>query len=164
MTVQRVLLVCSGNTCRSPMAAALLQSIWEKANPGWPLTVLSAGTGAFPGLGASEHAVSVLKVRGIDLSHHRSQPVQGALLENVDLVLTMTGRHKEYLLGLWPNLAGRVFTLGEYAGTNLDIPDPFGGAESVYEETAVSLEQVLQAVMERLRKEGSPSNEGGSGL
>ncbi len=155
MKIRRVLLVCSGNTCRSPMAAAILRHLWEQASPGWDLEVSSAGTSAIPGLKASEHAVQAVRRWGLDLSGHRSRGTQDVLLRDMDLILTMTARHKEQLLSHWPDLAGRIFTLGEYAGTNQDVPDPFGGPLSAYEQTASSLEAMLQKVVERIRREGT---------
>lgn len=152
--IRRVLLVCSGNTCRSPMAAALLQHLWHQAKPGWELEVLSAGTGAMPGESATDHALKAMKSRGLDLTGHRSRRVDDSLLSRVDLVLTMSSRHKDHLLMLWPNLAGSVFTLGEYAGEGADVADPYGGTLTDYEKTAAQLEARLKAIVERIRREG----------
>ena len=135
------------------MAAALLRALWQRAGPGWDLQVDSAGIGAFPGLPAAAHAVEAMKARGIDLSGHRSRPV--ADLEGYDLVLGMTRAHRDALRTRFPALAGRIFTLAEYAGTGSDLSDPFGGSLGVYEQTARALEDVLQAVVERIRREGS---------
>lgn len=154
--IRKVLLVCSGNTCRSPMAEAMLKHEWQGAAPGWDLEVISAGTGAMPGSAASAHAVSAMRSRGLDLSAHRSRPVDDQSLAGVDLVLTMTYRHKEHILSRWPHLAGRVFQLSEYAGTGQDISDPFGGSLQDYEATAADLSGKLSAVVDRIRKEGAP--------
>ncbi|HWI60425.1 MAG TPA: low molecular weight protein arginine phosphatase [Symbiobacteriaceae bacterium] len=155
--IRRVLLVCSGNTCRSPMAEALMKDLWQKASPGWDLEVSSAGTGAMPGDVASQHAVTAMRTRGLDMAGHRSRRVDSLNLTSFDLILTMTSRHREHLLGRWPELAGRVYTLGEYAGAGDDISDPFGGTLQDYESTAVALEAKLQAVVDRIRKEGASS-------
>ncbi|HYF93369.1 MAG TPA: low molecular weight protein arginine phosphatase [Symbiobacteriaceae bacterium] len=153
--IRRVLLVCSGNTCRSPMAAALMQHLWQKANPGWELEVHSAGTSAMPGDVASPHGVTAMRNRGLDLTAHRSRRVDDQAVADVDLILTMTGRHKESILGRWSHLSGKVYTLGEYAGTDEEIADPFGGTLQDYEKTAVALEAKLQAIIYRIRKEGA---------
>jgi protein-tyrosine-phosphatase len=137
------------------MAAGLLRHLWDRANPGWPLEVLSAGTNAFPGLEATEHAVTALRNRGLDITGHRSRVVDQVRLDEVDLILAMTHRHKEHILAVRPELLGRVHTLGEYAGSYHDIQDPFGGTLADYERTAQSLEQLLQAVVERIRREGT---------
>lgn len=153
--IKRVLLVCSGNTCRSPMAAALLRHLWEQAQPGWNLEVLSAGTGALAGDLATEYAVEVMRRRGHDLGAHRARRIDDGVLDGVDLVLAMTERHKDALLRLKPDLAGSVFTLGEYAGNGQDVSDPFGGTLDDYEATATVLESILAAIVARIRKEGT---------
>lgn len=154
MRIRRVLLVCSGNTCRSPMAAALLRRAWTQAGAGWDLEVLSAGTSTVAGLTATEHAIKALGRRGVDLSDHRSRAVTEAL-HGVDLILTMTENHKQQVVFLRPELADRTFTLGEYAGSAGDVADPFGGSLAEYERTADTLEQLLQAVVQRMMKEGT---------
>jgi protein-tyrosine-phosphatase len=155
MRVKKVLLVCTGNTCRSPMAAGLLRRIWQEANPGWYLEVSSAGTGAFPGLDASEHAVDVMKERQVDIADHRSRPLTAELLTEADLVLTMTRRHKEQILALFPGAEGKVYSLGEYTGSGADVPDPFGGSRDDYARTAEALDRYLRQVVERICREGT---------
>lgn len=155
--IRRVLIVCSGNTCRSPMAAALLKHLWQKSNPNDELEVISAGTSAYPGQDASEHAVTAMRRWEIDLSQHRSRMVDDQVLADVDLVLTMTKRHKDHILSLRPDYAGRVFTLSEYAGHEGDVADPFGGALPLYEETASHFAEQLQVVVDRIQREGRPT-------
>lgn len=163
--IRRVLLVCSGNTCRSPMAMVLLRKLWEEANPGWELEVDSAGTGALTGMPATPHAVTAMQRRGLDLSGHRSRSVHDLGedgLKGYDLVLTMTRAHRDGLRVLYPDLRDRIFTLGEYAGRHGDVPDPIGGPLAEYEKTAAALEESLRAAIERIRTEGSRQDEGGS--
>jgi protein-tyrosine phosphatase len=74
----------------------------------------------------------------------------------VDLILAMTHGHKEQILSRWPDLIGRVYRLGEYAGNNHDIADPFGGTLQDYEATASDLAAKLQLIVDRIRKEGAP--------
>ncbi len=152
MSIRRVLLVCTGNTCRSPMAAVLLRHLWAQADPGWDLEVASAGTGAFPGMPATDHAMTAMRERGIDLSGHRSQVLPD--VSGFDLVLTMTRGHRDAILARQPAMSGRVFTLAEYAGAGQDVPDPFGGPLYAYQQTAKTLESMLQAVINRIRTEG----------
>lgn len=161
MRIERVLLVCTGNTCRSPMAEVLLRHLWNEADPGWPLTVQSAGTWALPGMGASSQAVEAMRRKGLDLSQHRTQAAAPELLTQADLVLTMTARHKEQVLAAAPSLKGRVYTLAEFAGSGTDVPDPFGGTLADYERTAETLEQLLKRVVERIAEEGKSEDESG---
>jgi len=147
------------------MAMVLLRKLWEEANPGWELEVDSAGTGALTGQPASPHAVTAMQQRGLDLTSHRARAVHdlgGEALQKYDLVLTMTRAHRDGLRTLYPALRDRIFTLGEYAGRDGDVPDPFGGPLAAYEKTAAALEEILRAVIERIRTEGSRQDEGGS--
>lgn len=148
----RVLLVCSGNTCRSPMAGALLQHLW---NGDEELEVLTAGTATVQGLPATAHAVTTMQEHGLDLSPHRSQPVTPALLRSVDLVLTMTAGHREALRAQFPAHASKVYTLAEYAGSPRDVSDPFGGPLDEYRRTATSLAELLSAVVSRMQRKES---------
>lgn len=154
MRIERVLLVCTGNTCRSPMAEALLRHLWQEAAPGWSLSAGSAGTAAVDGVPATPHAISALRARGLDLTAHRSRPVSPQTLAGVDLILTMTGRHKSQILMFWPHLSDRVYTIAEYAGSGQDVPDPFGGTLADYDQTAATLEDLLRAVVARISREG----------
>lgn len=154
MKIRSLLLVCSGNTCRSPMAAALLKRLWADAAPGWELEVHSAGTAALPGHPATEHAVQALKELEVDLAGHTSRAVEEDLLQRADLILVMTALHRARLLERWPALADRIHTLGEYAGVWRDVSDPFGGSLDEYRQTAADLKQLLRAVVERIRSEG----------
>jgi protein-tyrosine-phosphatase len=150
----KVLLVCSGNTCRSPMAGALLQHLWTGDQP---LTVLTAGTSTTAGQPASGHAITAMAERGLDLGAHRSQPVTERLVREADLILTMTSRHRDALRFQWPALAIKVQSLSEYAGQLADVPDPFGGPLVEYQRTAESLARLLAAAVARMqRKESQP--------
>ena len=112
----KVLFVCTGNTCRSPMAAAL----YKRKNPDADVT--SAGLAASGG-SACENAVLVMKELGIDISDHVSQPVNHKLLAAADQMVCMTQAHKSALL---------VMGAEEAKITVLDITDPFGGDLEVY--------------------------------
>jgi protein-tyrosine-phosphatase len=146
----KILLVCSGNTCRSPMAEALLKQLLAERVPSETVGIRSAGIGTVAGMPASPHAVAAMKERGLDIGHHRSQPVTRELVAESDLVLTMTGYHREAIRHQWPEYAGKVFTLAEYVGRADEVPDPFGGSLAEYRCTAESLAELLAAVVQQM--------------
>jgi protein-tyrosine-phosphatase len=152
--IKRILLVCTGNICRSPLAEALLtHALRERGAP--DVAVSSAGTGAWDGAPASEGAYLVGLERGLDLSGHRAQLLTREVVEQADLVLTMARHHRARVQELGGE--GRVFVLGEYAGRTSDeaeVSDPFGGDLDVYRQTCEELEQLVAAVAERLVGEG----------
>jgi len=156
---KRILLVCTGNICRSPLAAALLsKALHDRDLDG--VEVSSAGTGAWDGAPASEGAYLVALERGLDLSSHRARLLTRELVEESDLVLTMARHHRARVDELGGD--GRVFVLGEFAGRtggDAEVSDPFGGDLEVYRETCAELEALITAVVERLAREaagGSP--------
>src|SRR2546426_8225915 len=151
--MKQILLVCTGNICRSPLAAALLtRAIEQRGREG--LAVSSAGTGAWDGAPVSEGAYLVGLERGLDLSGHRARLLTRELVEGADLILTMARHHRARVDELGGE--GRVFVLGEYAGREGDeaeVSDPFGGNLDVYRDTCAELEALVTAVVERLVKE-----------
>lgn len=120
-----ILCVCTGNTCRSPIAAALLAD--RAARRGLPLTVYSAGLAACVGDPATDHAVAVLAERGIDLSAHRSAPLTRYACDAADKIAVMTASHRDALLAAGV-AADKICVL--------DVPDPFGGDRAVYRACA----------------------------
>ena len=142
-----ILFICTGNTCRSPMAAAFLQKMLDEK--GIDAKVLSAGLG-MPGEPVSENAVKAMKKRGYDISSHVSQTAEAMLLNAADIILTMQDVHKQVvMLG---HIASRkkTFTLKEFVGEQGDVPDPFGGEEAVYRSCRDALRELLLPLAEEL--------------
>ena len=145
-----ILFVCTGNTCRSAMAAAIMDKIAREKN--LDVRIESAGIFAGDGAPASENAAEALKDYGIDLSYHRSKPVTRELIGQCDLILTMTDGHKN---ALKKAADGKIFTLAEYAGEDKDISDPFGGDLETYKKCAGEIYGLLEKAAERLPKIGN---------
>lgn len=151
--MKHILLVCTGNICRSPIAEALLvRALQERGLDA--ISVSSAGTGAWDGAPASEGAYLVGLERGLDLSGHRARLLTRELVDQSDLILTMARHHRARVDELGGE--GKVFVLGEYAGREADaaeVSDPFGGDLEIYRNTCVELEGLVATTVERLATE-----------
>lgn len=142
-----IFFVCTGNTCRSPMAEAILKSM---KLPG--VQVRSAGL--FAGGGSlSPNAKSVLDGQGIDFDHW-SRSVTPEDVDWASLILTMTTSHKRLLTEQYPEAAGKIYTLKEYTGAfGGDVSDPYGGPEPVYQQTFEELQELLAKLKSKLAEQ-----------
>lgn len=151
--MKRILFVCTGNICRSPLAETMLKRALHERNV-VEVTVESAGTGAWDGAPASEGAYLVALERGLDLSSHRARLLTREIVEDASLILTMARHHRARVHELGGE--GRVHVLGEYVGKNgeeAEVGDPFGGDLEVYRDTCAELEALIATVADRLAGE-----------
>lgn len=155
-----VLIVCTGNTCRSPMGELLLQqqiAQSQNCNPDQledrGILVLSAGLAAGAGFPASSESVDAVTRYNIDLANHESQPVTDRLVKVADLILTMTRSHRQAIVNHWPEAADRTHLLSR---DNTDISDPIGRSADVYQQCAEQLNEQLANWLPDLDFSASP--------
>ena len=144
----RILFVCTGNTCRSPMAEVLARS-QLKALGREDVTVSSAGAAAMEGDGATAGAREAMASRGLSLEDHRSRGLTVEMLEEADTVIFMTRAARDRVASIVPQYDERCVTLSRWAGAEGDVADPYGGGAAVYEQTARQLEQWIAAGIAR---------------
>ncbi|TYS78403.1 low molecular weight protein arginine phosphatase [Rossellomorea aquimaris] len=149
MVRMNILFVCTGNTCRSPMAEALLK---HKGKDGF--LVKSAGVFAANGQKASVQTQEVLKENDI-IHEHQSSSLTTEHIQWADYIFTMTEGHKQNIAAMHPQAADKMFTLKEFiteSAVDRDVSDPFGRSVEVYRTTYKELDALIDRLIEKLKK------------
>lgn len=154
----KILVVCTGNICRSPMAEGFLAHLAAKQGLEH-VVVESAGTHAPEGSPASDFAVQALAEKGVDIQDHRASLIDGQAVRDADLILVMSTEHLSFILTYWQTEAqGKVRLIREFHKTQPmagPVPDPIGSDQETYRLVADLLESCCEGVVASLRKNGS---------
>lgn len=141
----KLLFVCTGNTCRSPMAQGLAKLYFPSE-----VEVISAGINALEGVEASLNAVKVLQEKGIDISVHKAVRLTKDMIASADHVLTMTKSQKEYLSSNHPEFSEKIKCLGHMSSPEKEVSDPWGGSITLYRRCAAEIAQQLETIAFKL--------------
>ncbi|MBE2221744.1 MAG: low molecular weight phosphotyrosine protein phosphatase [Anaerolineae bacterium] len=144
-----ILIVCTGNICRSPVAAALLQDRLNKQGlTDWQVT--SVGTWALEKRGASQYSVEIMAEQGLDITEHQATMIEYDHLKKSDLVLCMESGQMEALQVEFPTQAKKIHLLSEMIDRNYSISDPYGRAKDAYYRMVGDVTGIIENGLDRI--------------
>ncbi|WP_420628335.1 low molecular weight protein arginine phosphatase [Candidatus Leptofilum sp.] len=150
MTAPHIVVVCTANICRSPVAEALLRTKLSAIGvDGW--TVSSAGTWAIEGNTAAPHSIALMSEQGINIQPHRSQPVTEQVMQQADLALCMETGHVRTLKRAYPAHAHKIYTLRQMVQKRGCVKDPYGGSRRQYERMVAEVDDLLERGLPRIQ-------------
>jgi protein-tyrosine-phosphatase len=144
-----ILVICTANICRSPVAMALLRNRLEgRGLSDW--TVASAGTWAMVQRGAATYSRAAMAQYGLDIDDHVARMVEEEYLQEADLVLCMEEGHVEALRNEFPQYADRIYLITEMAGSGYSVADPYGGQYVDYQRMAAEMASIIDRGLDRI--------------
>jgi protein-tyrosine-phosphatase len=150
--LKKILFVCSGNTCRSPLAEVTARQVLPPRF-GEPVEISSAGTSAIEGGVASRFAIEVARAHALDLSDHRSRAVSATRVRDADLVVTMGIRHRETIGAIAPDALEYTYLLTNFSDRHDgDIPDPIGGSLETYQRIYGVIRECIESMADQLNR------------